>query len=231
VLRLANSALFGRRYEVTSILHAISVLGIDRLKALVLTVGMRDFLAGRRQAALIKKCWRHNLGCAIAAEWLANFVWVDKSQAYTAGLLHDLGRLALMMVHPDRYGELVTLAEASGRELGELERIAFGTTAREAGAWVAAEWNLPQQMRSVVCTHGVLLSPCVELDCSGVAALACRLADWTGFSVIAPAPEWDPDSVRACAPPELWSKIEPRTNELLETIPFRINAFECEFLN
>ena len=61
-LRMANSALFALRHEVTSILHAVSVLGLDRLKSVVLTVGLRDMM--KTPSAAAQRCWRHNLACA-----------------------------------------------------------------------------------------------------------------------------------------------------------------------
>ena len=90
VLRVANSALLGSRYEVTSIQRALSALGVHRLRALVLTVAVRNYM-GRGGTAAFGRCWRHNLGTALWCDMLADSCNVEKSVAYTSGLLHDTG--------------------------------------------------------------------------------------------------------------------------------------------
>ncbi len=230
VLRLANSAMFGLRYEVVSILHAISVLGMDRLKALVLTVGMRDFLSGASQMELMKRCWRHNLASALSSEWLADYCRVDKSVAYTAGLLHDLGRLALMMMNPAQYHELIRMVEETGQDIAECEKLAFGIDTCEAGVWVAQDWSLPAALREVICCHHQI-PPAAACELSLVAPLGCRVADSLGFTVMGPLPEDNHNWVRESLPADLWEKVETRLPELYEMVPFKINLFECEFLN
>ncbi|MBM3813097.1 MAG: HDOD domain-containing protein [Acidimicrobiia bacterium] len=229
VLKLANSAMFGLRYEVVSILHAISVLGMDRLKALVLTVGLRDLLAGARQMELVHRCWRHNLSTALTAEFLAEFCWLDKAVAYTAGLLHEIGRLALIMLHREKYQELVHLTESSGRELRECERTAFGIDSQQAGAWIAEDWGLPKELREVAACRDQPRSG-GQMTLGRLIWLSCRISNEVGFVAIGKAgTHWDPSALQQFVPADLWPKMEPRMGELMEMVQFKINVFECEF--
>ena len=228
VLRLANSAILQMRYEVVSILHAVSVLGMEKLRALVLTIGMRDVLRGSRQAGLIKICWRHNLATALACELLADAWWLDRSLAYTAGLLHDIGRLALVITNPPRYMEL--LRETAGDEAALVlsERRVFGMDSAEAAQWLWDEWNLPLSLRdSSQSHHHPALTPgSVE----SLVAFGCEAADLAGFSVSGPAQVWNADELQSRLPQQQSPLSAAIVAELGELLPYKINLFECEFL-
>src|SRR5512142_829425 len=71
VLRLANSSMFGGRTEVVSILHALAMLGLDRVKAMVTTAALRRYVASVWGYKSFVRCWRHNLACALVAQELA----------------------------------------------------------------------------------------------------------------------------------------------------------------
>ncbi|MEZ5352018.1 MAG: HDOD domain-containing protein [Bryobacteraceae bacterium] len=236
VLRLANSAVLGLRYEVLNIMHAVTVLGTDRLRALVLTVAMRDFLNGAAQADLLRRCWRHNFASALVAEALAGSCWLDRSDAYTAGLLHDLGQLALISQFPTRYTELLEASPDLTRLL-EAESDAFGLNHCEAGQWLADHWCIPPKLRGIVCRDIAASEP----DASGhsvslarLSVLACDIANSLDFRL-----RQDPDHggidartiLESGLPLDSWNALEPQLGELIDTIPFKINAFETEFLH
>ena len=107
VLRLANSPLFGARSEITGILHAVAMLGLKRIKSMVMTVAIRDLLSPVRQAEIFAPCWRHSLATAFVCEQLAAEGSQDPDDSYTAGLLHELGQLGLIAARPAEYDRLV----------------------------------------------------------------------------------------------------------------------------
>lgn len=230
VLRLANSAIIGLRYEVVSILHAVSVLGMDRLKALVLTVGMRDFLQNARHAPFLKQCWRHQLASALIGEWLAEPCWLDSAACYTAGLLHDVGKLALGSIYPSQYDEVLRRARASGEDLRQLEQEAMGIDHREASRTIADEWALPRQLRKVLCLEESTGGDEAFTDATLI-LLSCHIADRMGFQIAGEDAEWDVSLLEEGLPPEAWSAVSPKVRELREAVPYKINLFECEFLN
>ncbi len=229
VLRLANSAVFGLRYEVISILHALSVLGMDRLQAMVLTVAMRDFYSTVRNEPLLRRCWRHNLSCALVAEWAAEFCWLDKSVAYTGGLLHSLGHLGMSALYPNEYQEAAYSTTLGDQRFVEAQRELTGTDHIETAEWLVNEWGLPKLFRDLSkCHHAA-----ERLDTStfsGLMGLSCEVSDQLGFSIIDRFEEWQPESFLERLPESRRWSVSARLNELPELIPFRVNVFEQEFL-
>ncbi|MEP7363068.1 MAG: HDOD domain-containing protein [Acidobacteriota bacterium] len=229
VLRLANSAVFGLRYEVISILHAMSVLGMDRLQALVLTVAMRDFFSTVRNEPLLRRCWRHNLSCALVAEWAAEFCWLDKSVSYTGGLLHSLGHLGMSALYPQEYQEAAYAAEPGQRQFVEMQRELTGTDHVEMAEWLVSEWGLPKLFCDLSkCHHAG-----TDIDTStlyGLMGLSCEVSDQLGFSIIDRFDEWQPESFMERLPEARRWSVSARLAELPELIPFRVNVFEQEFL-
>src|SRR5271165_2366524 len=107
VLTIANSALYARRFPITSVLQAIAVLGTDSLKGLCLTVGVRAYLGDALNHQSLRAIWRHSLACGLVAYRLAQAGSMDKEAAYTAGIMHDIGRLALAVISPKAYAALL----------------------------------------------------------------------------------------------------------------------------
>jgi len=229
VLRLANSAVFGLRYEVISILHALSVLGMDRLQALVLTVAMRDFFSTVRHEPLLRRCWRHNLSCALVAEWAAKFSWLDKSVSYTGGLLHSLGHLGMAALYPHEYQEAAYSTTLDDHHFVEAQQEMTGTDHIEMAEWLVGEWGLPKVFGELSkCHHAA-----AELDTStlsGLMGLACEVSDQLGFSIIDRFQEWEPESFLERLPESRRWSVSARLAELPELIPLRVNVFEQEFL-
>jgi HD-like signal output (HDOD) protein len=228
VLRLANSAMMGLRYEVVSIMHAISVLGMERLKNVVLTVAMRDFLRGGKQAGMVRLCWRHNLATALAAEELAQACSIEKSDAYTAGLLHDLGRLALVSAYPSEHAAAKECWGFEGEEALAREERHFGINHREAGLLLAEKWGLPSMLREVMSMGSAPRSG--PFTVVRLIAVAGGVADRVGFSLSEPSLAWDPEWLHQELPAPAWSQIAPRLDGLQESLLMKINLFESEFL-
>lgn len=229
VLRLANSAVFGLRYEVISILHALSVLGMDRLQALVLTVAMRDFFSGARDAPLLRRCWRHNLSCALVAEWAAEFCWHDKSVAYTGGLLHCLGHLGMVALYPEEYAEAARAPHESPEDFQNLQRELTGTDHNDVATWLVREWGLPGlfgELSTCHHSHGHLDTGTLF----GLMGLACEVSDQLGFSIVDSGAEWEPEAFLSRLPEGRRWSVSGRLEELPELVPFRVNVFEQEFL-
>ncbi len=98
VLRIVNSPLFGMRKQIASVFDATVLLGLERIKGVALTIGIRTYLQDTLEVPAIKGCWRHSLACAIIGRELARGSEVKEDIAFTAGVIHDIGRLALAVV-------------------------------------------------------------------------------------------------------------------------------------
>ncbi|MFZ0796511.1 MAG: HDOD domain-containing protein, partial [Terriglobales bacterium] len=116
VLRIANSPLVAFSKNVTSVLQASMLLGFRRLRSVVITVGLKAYLEDSF-TPLMRACWRHSVACAIIAEQSAKWSFLDNDFAHTAGILHDIGRVALAMAMPEPYARVVERAADQPQDL------------------------------------------------------------------------------------------------------------------
>ncbi len=182
VLRAANTAYYGIRGEVTSIRHATTLLGAARIRALAATIGLRRYLGPALQAPVVQRCWRHNIACASTAEQIALRMGGSPADAYTAGLLHDIGRLALIVAHPEVYPALLDSADARGARVLQLERDLMGIDHCEAGQWFTQQLLLPPVFQAVAAHHHNP-DPVRPTDMLVRVSVACQLAEWMGYWV------------------------------------------------
>ncbi|MEX2261981.1 MAG: HDOD domain-containing protein [Bryobacteraceae bacterium] len=228
VLRLANSAVYGFHARIGELDRALVLLGAERVKALSMTVALRKYGNCNRQSEAIHACWRHSLGCAAAGVELARAFELDSDHAYTAGLLHDVGRLGLLVGFPEQYATLLAVTVEHGFDPMEVERAMFDLDHCEAGMWLAKDWNFPGVLCEVIGEHhrkpedrGRSTEP------TGYAVLvhfACRLADSLGYIA---APPRQPESVAevlADLPEPVRGRFRLDPERLDETVRWRVAA-------
>lgn len=183
VLRLANSPLVAStRYEVTGVFQALNVLGLKRLAGLVMTLSLSKFLKRAGVTETLRRSWRHNLACALAARQFAQSFGRHSDEAFNAGLFHDLGRLALLVVEPKLYDRWT---ENDG-DLREFERSHFGIDHCQAGAWVIDRWKLPKSFAEVALHHH---EPNPDDELTMLVNASCVVASRVGFSVMSAKPD------------------------------------------
>jgi len=182
LLRLTNSPLYGIRVEITSTLQATMLLGFERVKGLLLTIGIKSYLRDALELPALSACWRHSLACALVTEELAKLSLADKEVAYTAGLIHDLGRLALAIVHSKSYAEFVKSSEGAPCDVLARERELFGVDHCEAGRALMTSWSLPQDLIDVAANHhGPRHGG--KFDTLAAIRFSCMMSETLGFSV------------------------------------------------
>ncbi len=228
ILRLANSPLLGCRRTILSILHAVAILGMERLKGLVMMVALRKFLGGALHDPSLVRCWRHSLAAAFLAQDIGSACWLDKDQCYTAGLMHDLGRLALLATFPSEYSELLENAEEAGSGQLAAERRRFEIDHCAIGCWLVDDWKLPEDFLDIVGTHHAEIHA-ERFDIAQTIRAACRLADALGFQVIASSQPVDPEQVLRMLPQEASARLGP-AEDLLVELAGKINAVECSLI-
>jgi len=202
VLRLANSASSGARFPITSLLQAISLIGVNRIVSLAATLCMGRLLKPVAKLPIMRRCWRNNLAVALIASKRAEAAKLDAEKAYTFGLLAGLGRMALLVSNPQVYTHAVARAEAERMPLEILERELFGFDHRDAGRFLVDEWKLPSELSAVLFSGSL----------GGDADLAYLIRDATveantlGLGVI--------DEFLATPPDPLVFEIAERVNQL-----------------
>ena len=185
VLTVANSALYSPRYPASSILQAIAVLGANTLHGMCITVGVRAYLGKTMSHPSMRALWQHNLACAMIAQRIAGAGFLDKDTAYTAGIMHDVGRVGLAVIQPKEYGKLLATFRGTPASILEGERELFGWDHCEAGQQLIESWKLPAELDAVVTEHHFARSNDAAWDLPELVKTSCRLADAAGFPAFA----------------------------------------------
>ncbi|MGP8253386.1 MAG: HDOD domain-containing protein [Terracidiphilus sp.] len=185
VLTVANSALYAPRYPASSILQAIAVLGADTLQGMCITVGVRAYLGKTMSQPAMRALWRHSLACGMIAQKLAAGGLVDEYTAYTAGILHDIGRIALTVIQPKDYAALLESHHGPAGSILEYERGIFGWDHCEAGLRLVAGWKLPQEFGEVVLDHHAQRRTDGAWGLSELVKMSCAIADSAGYPAFA----------------------------------------------
>jgi HD-like signal output (HDOD) protein/CheY-like chemotaxis protein len=154
VLHLANSAFFGSFRAVTSIQQAVALIGTNMLRGVVLAVETRDAFkikdAGLRR--YVEEVQIH--GATVAR--IASRLYIrapGRDAAFTAGLMHDIGKLVLASCKPETFAEVLAMSRDSGRPLHEVEKQGYGVTHAEIGAYLLGLWGLPYAVIEAVAFH------------------------------------------------------------------------------
>ena len=167
LLKCANSALYGLPRQVSSGFDAVMTLGMEQTKAIVLY----SQLLGQFDAASCPEfsadhLWQHALQTASFAGWITKEETGSQpaaDEAYTAGLLHDLGKLILAANLPAEFGAVILKARAQRKPLREMEQETFGTTHAELGALLMARWELPFPIVEAIAWHHAPLGSASKL--------------------------------------------------------------------
>jgi HD-like signal output (HDOD) protein len=224
ILRLANSPLFGFRCQIDSLQSALVVLGLRRVRSLSMTVATCNHMKGLLDVEELARCWRHMLACALLTEELARSCGAFEDRAYTAGLLHDVGRLGLLLAYPNEYAALLRHAGGNALELLDVERRELGMDHCEAGRALAEHWNLPPDFQIVAARHHDPRCG-AAVDLLTLVHLGCRLADSLGFWVVEPLQLSTPDEIRESLPPLLAKRIRIEEAHWRELVERRIRCY------
>jgi putative nucleotidyltransferase with HDIG domain len=234
ILRRANSSLFGFSSQISSLQHALVVLGLRRVRALTMTVATGMYLKKALQIGELRRCWRHTLACALLTEELARACSIHLDMAYTAGLLHDVGRLGLLVGHPEEYAAFLRLANE--RALGQdsydfldAEKGAFGLDHCAAGQLLVEQWKLPQEFSLITGRHHDRPYGS-EFDLLGLVYLGCQLADAMGFHVIDTRHFLSLEEIRATLPPGAQNRFHTDAEQLRELVERKISSHDIENL-
>jgi HD-like signal output (HDOD) protein len=177
LLLTANSAAYGLRSRVETIRHALMLLGLERVRSLACNIMWRSYLR-RQPVEHLQPLWHHSIATAVIGELLGGIYQVPG--LYTAGLLHDLGRLGLLLSGGHRYAQTFTEAPADVEQAMEREIDLCGMNHCDAGALLAQTWGFPEPLQvTMVEHHGQ--RPVTSGSPVGLIQTACRMADWLGF--------------------------------------------------
>ena len=142
-LRLANSPLYGLRSQVSSVSHAVSMLGFKTVKEIAFAASLFDMFDSDRSRNP-KALWRHSICCALSSRVLARQLPLEDPEGiFAAALVHDVGKLITLQSVPHSFRQVVERSDAEGLPFREAERLILGTDHTFIGAGVCEQWQLP----------------------------------------------------------------------------------------
>lgn len=148
ILKLVNSAFFGLRRRVGDLIDAVNFLGMDTIRSLALSVqAFSQFDDVNDLAIDPSELWKHSITTATAARAMAESQMMDHEtcgETFSAGLLHDMGRLVLAANFPEAYAAVVTVVEENHLRITEAETEQIGFNHAEVGAALFGIWGLPE---------------------------------------------------------------------------------------
>ncbi len=165
-LRVANSPFYGVRQPIASIHDAIVVLGFRAVSSLVTTAALTNYFKLPELAWFDQSTfWRQSLGTAICCRKLASSAGLDPETGFTAGLLHDIGRLILVISCPQQYQAAMAWRNERDCFLLEAEMQVLGVNHAQAGEALAKHWNFAPAVRAAIASHHApLASPSATLS-------------------------------------------------------------------
>lgn len=197
VLHLANSAYYGFPRRISTVRDAVVLLGFRAIRSATLAACVVEALPGGRTVQH-DAFWRFSLTVGLLAETLAKSSRCHADEAFTAGVLHNIGRLALDQARPEELRRCAVLARQAGISLADAERAVLGFTDADLGGALARRWNFPASLAQAVERHQQALDSLEDRDSlSGLVIRAREYARARGLTdgleqpaLAAPAVEW-----------------------------------------
>ena len=153
-LRYANSPYYGAMIKVTTVQQAISLLGLNTVKQIVMTAALSGcFPENNCKGFSHKEFWRHSNAVAIAARILAKRLNLNTDVAFTAGLLHDIGALVLATCYTDAYQQTLAHRLEHPETQFETERLLIEIDHAAIGEALATQWNFSDMMIKAIAGH------------------------------------------------------------------------------
>ncbi len=156
ILKVVNSALYSRRGTVNSVRHAVSLLGVNKLRNTVLGMSIARMWDRVKTPGgwSMKQFNVHSVAVALLSDLLAQRINVDYAEgAFVAGLLHDMGRLLIAVSTKDEYGEIMRMYAEGIETLTTCERHVLGVDHAAVSALALSSWNLPQPIQVAARYH------------------------------------------------------------------------------
>lgn len=163
ILKVANSAFFGIPRGVATIERAVVVLGYEEIRNIV--IGKAIFSSfprlSKENKTTVSLFWEHAFTCGLASKIIAEHLHLPPSEFFIAGLIHDIGKLAMFMAFPHDYPILRELSNPGNNDDSAKEQAHFGISHNLAGLRLAERWLLPEQLVVAIgYHHSPQLAPC-----------------------------------------------------------------------
>ena len=145
-LNLVNSAYYGFSQQISSIPRALSLLGMNKTKNIIIAVAMKPMFSSGTN----KDLWKHSITTAVGCEFISEHLGIrDCEEAFVIGFIHDIGKTILNMQDKEIVEKIKEYVD-SGSDIIEAEDVFFNTNHTEVGAELAKKWQLPLLLINVI---------------------------------------------------------------------------------
>ena len=190
LLKHCNSAEYGFSRRITTVKDAIAKLGFKTLKTMIFTIVTKSSFNQEIKGYGLEKgeLWRNSVSCAVYSRYLAKLInYIDPDQAFTAGLLRDVGKLVLHEYVRKDYDEIERLVNEENITFSEAEEKIIGLNHCQIGALVAEKWNFPQILIDTIKYHHnpekADQETCEDMDLLKIIHFADYLAVILGYGI------------------------------------------------
>ena len=162
ILALVNSAYYGFSQQIISISIALSLLGMVKVKNIIVAVAMKPMMSNQGD----KELWKHSMRVAAGCEYLANVTKImDSDEAFIAGFVHDVGKLVLHMTNEKLYAKVLS-AVSEGADIIDAERKYFDSDHVKTGSLLAKRWQLPILLANIISYHHTPSLSSIPVPCN-----------------------------------------------------------------
>lgn len=161
VLKISNSSIYGFYGRINSVSQAVTYIGFEEVKNLIISISIMKIFKDAKKAAGFNpvNLWKHSIFTAVATRMIGNESGADKiEEHFIAGILHQIGKLVLYKIDPDKYVEVIDYARYNNIYLKDAEQKILGITYTVVGEMIAEKWNLPTTVRSAIRNHYIGIS-------------------------------------------------------------------------
>lgn len=149
VIKVVNSPVYGFPGRISSVNQALILLGLNVVKGMLLGVSVFEAMKKAMEGL-----WEHSVGCAVTSKIIATKKGLgDVEEISVAGILHDIGKVALGLKFSDQYKGVIKTAIDKNTLIMDAERELFFITHADAGAWIGKRWNFPKSLLEIIEYH------------------------------------------------------------------------------
>ena len=184
VLKVANSPMYGLRKEITSIRHALVIMGLKEVENLVLSVSVfNTFPEEPGKASFDREAfWEHSMACSDIAKILAAKLGLRfDGKEFVAGLVHDIGKILFDEYFHEEFSSVLERTTKEDIPMIEAERAVLGVTHCEVGAFLANRWNIPPPIEEAIRFHHAIEEASIEPVLTAIIHLANVMAKVKGI--------------------------------------------------
>ncbi len=156
IIKVSNSALYSSGQTISTLSAAVAKLGLKMIHSLILTTATKSFFPedDNQTVKLSQQLWHHSKSCALASRIIAKAVnYSDPEEAYVGGLIHDIGRLAILISHPEVCERISMSTSYSNSSNTTIEYKTLGFDHTQLGQMLVEKWQMPKILQACVENH------------------------------------------------------------------------------